>query len=213
MNLKRFFELYRKYFGRIRSQETVDNLESILKKCEEYECTDKEIAYILATAYWETPNRGSFIPGIENLRYTSTARLTQIWPTRFPTSTSGLPYINNPEKLAEKVYGNRKDLGNVYEGDGWKFRGRGYAQITGRAAYKNFGDEYIKDPDLMAYQKDKAAEVLVKGMKKGMFTGKKLSDYKDYYSMRRIINQDLKLHGQRIADYAKKFEEVIKGSK
>ncbi|KAA2214972.1 peptidoglycan-binding protein [Teichococcus oryzae] len=72
----------------------------------------------------------------ENLSY-SAARLMQVWPGRFPSLQAALPFAGDPEKLAEKVYGGR--MGNDRPGDGFRFRGRGYIQITGRDAYREIG--------------------------------------------------------------------------
>lgn len=85
----------------------------------------------------------------ENLNY-SAARLLIVWPSRFPTLASATPYAHNPEKLANKVYGGR--MGNTQAGDGWRFRGRGMIQITGRESYQKFGEkldiDLIAEPDL-----------------------------------------------------------------
>ena len=82
----------------------------------------------------------------ENLNYSSTARIRAIWPSRFPTEMSALPYAKAPERLANKVYADRMGNGNEDSGDGWLFRGRGPIMLTGRAGYRHLGD--ILDQDL-----------------------------------------------------------------
>jgi putative chitinase len=72
----------------------------------------------------------------ENLNY-SAARLMEIWPSRFPTLDIAKQYERNPEKLANFVYSGR--MGNVNPGDGYRFRGRGYIQLTGRETYREIG--------------------------------------------------------------------------
>lgn len=65
---------------------------------------------------------------VENLNY-SAARLTEVWPNRFPTIEKARPYAFNPEALANNVYSGR--MGNNLPGYGWKFRGSGGPQLTG----------------------------------------------------------------------------------
>jgi len=72
----------------------------------------------------------------ENLNYSAT-RLMEIWPSRFPTLDVAKQYDRDPEKLANFVYGGR--MGNVNEGDGYRYRGRGYIQLTGRDTYREVG--------------------------------------------------------------------------
>lgn len=88
---------------------------------------------------------------VENLNY-SPDRMTQVWPSRFPTIASTDPYSHNPRALANKVYGGR--MGNaIGTDDGWNFRGRGATQTTGREGYAMLaaktGLDVVKNPDLV----------------------------------------------------------------
>ncbi len=88
---------------------------------------------------------------VENLNYTA-ERMTQVWPSRFPTVASAQPYAHNPKALANKVYNGR--MGNATgSDDGWNFRGRGGSQTTGREGYervaKQTGFDVVNSPDLL----------------------------------------------------------------
>jgi putative chitinase len=85
--------------------------------------------YFVATLLHESAR---FTKLTEDLNYTA-RRLVQVWPKRFPTTERAQPYAQNPKALANHVYGTR--LGNKGGDDGWKFRGRGPLQITGRTNY------------------------------------------------------------------------------
>ena len=80
---------------------------------------------------------GNFKTLQENLNYSAEA-LMRVWPSRFPTKEIADQYARNPEKIANKVYGGR--MGNTDDGDGWKYRGRGVIQLTGKENYRNCGD-------------------------------------------------------------------------
>lgn len=115
----------------------------------------------------------------------------------------------------QKRYEGRADLGNTVAGDGKKFMGRGFVQITGRRNYgdwsRRLGLDLLKEPQL-AEQPPTAARIAVEGMKLGTFTGKKLSDYitlkaSDFRNARRIINGLDK--ADLIAGYAKDFDAAL----
>jgi predicted chitinase len=112
-------------------------------------------------------------------------------------------------------YEARADLGNTQPGDGYRFRGRGYVQITGRRNYNLFskilGIDLVKNPDL-ALEPATAAKICVRGMKEGLFTGRKLSDYNrptgyDFVKARAIINGNDR--ADLIASYAKHYRAAI----
>jgi putative chitinase len=91
---------------------------------------------------------------VESLYYTHTETLMAVWPRRFPTAETAAPFLRKSRALAEKVYGGRADLGNTEPGDGARFIGRGFLQITGRANYRALGERLGLDleaePELAA---------------------------------------------------------------
>lgn len=96
----------------------------------------------------------------ENLNYTTPERLRAVWPKRFPTLERAAPFVRNPEALANEVYGGRMGNGDASTGEGWKYRGRGLFQLTGRANYMAAGDAlsrpYKYEPELVAKPQDAA---------------------------------------------------------
>jgi predicted chitinase len=124
---------------------------------------------------------------------TNKAQLAYILATTVHESGAG-KYM---EELASgSAYEGRSDLGNTHSGDGVRYKGRGYVQITGRNNYTNWskklGIDLVGNPEL-AERPEIAAQILVRGMKEGSFTGKKLDDYingshTDFTGARRIVN-------------------------
>jgi len=88
----------------------------------------------------------------ENLNY-SAKGLVATWPSRFPNIEFAAEYERKPERIANKVYGARADLGNTEDGDGWRFSGKGLIQLTGRNNFKTCGDaigiDLISQPELL----------------------------------------------------------------
>ena len=87
----------------------------------------------------------------EDLFYKTPGRLMAVWPTRFKTLEQEVPYLRNPQKLAEKVYGGR--MGNTAPGDAWAYRGSNAIQVTGKANFAALeaatGIPLVKNPDLL----------------------------------------------------------------
>lgn len=80
----------------------------------------------------------------ENLNYSSQS-LMKVWPHYFLSSVLADQYARQPEKIANKVYANRMGNGDEHTGDGFKFRGRGFIQLTGHDNYSKCGHDIGKD--------------------------------------------------------------------
>jgi len=92
---------------------------------------------------------------VENLNY-SKEGLVKTWPSRFTTATAA-PYHRNPERIANRVYADRLGNGSEASGEGWKYRGRGLIQLTGKANYRACADalgvDLVAKPELVAEAK------------------------------------------------------------
>jgi putative chitinase len=111
--------------------------------------TNLRLAHFLAQCALESTG---FTATVENLNYRA-ARLMQVFPKYF-RGVDTAAYANNPEKIGNRVYANRMGNGDEASGDGFKFRGRGYIQLTGKNNYTSFstfvGEDCVANPDLVA---------------------------------------------------------------
>jgi putative chitinase len=117
----------------------------------------QRIAAFLAQCGHES---GGFTVFEENLNY-SAQGLCGIFKKYFPTLDSAQSYARKPEMIANKVYANRMGNGPESSGDGYKYRGRGPIQLTGKANYTAFAkemfenwQEVVENPDWVTWDKD-----------------------------------------------------------
>lgn len=157
---------------------------ALIAECKAQGLSRNQCAYVLATAYHETAH------------------------TMKPIYERGQKSYFNKYEPGTKL---GKALGNTEKGDGYRYRGAGYVQLTGRANFiragKKIGRDLVNSPEL-AIDPAIAAKVAVRGMVEGWFTGKKLSDYisgarTDFNNARRIINGTDK--AATIANYARNY--------
>ena len=109
-----------------------------------YKLNKNRAAHFFAQTAHES---GGFKAFSENLNY-SAQGLMGIFKKYFPTQALANAYARQPQKIANRVYANRMGNGDEASGDGWKFRGRGALQLTGKSNYQAFAD-YVGRPDVM----------------------------------------------------------------
>jgi peptidoglycan hydrolase-like protein with peptidoglycan-binding domain/predicted chitinase len=167
-------------------------------------------------------------PTVREYAYTSIPLLFKACDTFGVTDTNQIAYIlatvEHESMLGQwmeefasgQAYEWRADLGNNQWGDGPRFKGRGYIQITGRMNYKRWsqllGVDLIREPH-RASEPNLAAEIAVRGMRDGSFTNHRLDDHinegkQDFYNARRIVNGLDR--AEHIAAIAREYVRVLK---
>jgi putative chitinase len=202
MNEAAFFAAVRTGFGVRLTQVQVRVAQAIMARAANLSV--EHLAYIFATAWGEA----KMTPKRENMNY-SAKRIRQVWPSR----PEAVAFAGKPEALANSVYGGR--LGNRRgTDDGWRYRGGGVDQLTGRDHYTLVG---IADAPEKILEPDFAAWSIVHGMTTGRYTGRKLSDYGDgskfnARSARAIVNGDVKLNGTTYASHWRVFRDALRAA-
>ena len=109
-----------------------------------YKLSPARAAHFFGQTSHET---GGFKAFSENLNY-SAKGLRGVFGKYFPTDVIAAQYERKPQAIANRVYANRMGNGDEKSGDGWKYRGRGALQLTGRTNYETFA-AYCNRPDVM----------------------------------------------------------------
>lgn len=193
-----FFDKIRelKVFGRSISQDQVNGINEIVKDCTKAKWSLADTAYALATAYHETAHTMQPIK-----EYGGRAYFTKMY------DITG----QKPERARKH--------GNTAAGDGAKYCGRGYVQLTWKVNYakaeEELGHPLVSNPDL-ALDPDIASDIMILGMQEGWFTGHKNSDHlprsgpatlRQFMEARRIINGTD--DHEEIAKIALKFQSAL----
>jgi putative chitinase len=106
-----------------------------------YKLDPKRGAHLLGQAAHESMN---FLVSEENLNYRAST-MCRVWPSRFASEAEAEPYAMNAEKLANKVYSGRMGNGPESSGDGWKYAGKGFIQLTGKDNTRAFAEHIGRD--------------------------------------------------------------------
>ena len=167
--------------------------------------TPERIAGFLSQLAHES---AGFTATSENLYYRAEA-LSRVWPSRFPPGVAE-SYAMNPEKIANKAYCDRMGNGDEASGDGWKYRGKGLIQLTGKDNYQRFSDatgvDAVGNPELLA-------EPEMAALSAGWFWSTNglnaLADSKDVLAMTKRINGGTHGLDDRQAKYAKVTESML----
>jgi putative chitinase len=168
--------------------------------------TKLRMAHFLAQCAHES---AGFTAITENLNY-SANRLMQVFPKYF-TPALATQYARNPEMMASRVYANRMGNGKESTGDGWRYRGRGYIQITGRAnyqAYQNSGlcvGNLMEHPEWLTKSPGRMKSAMWYFMKSGC---NELADKDNLEAITRRINGGLNGLSNR-AYYLRKIKRIF----
>ncbi len=151
---------------------------------------------------------GGFVHVEENLFYSTPERIRAIFPTRVPSLDVAASLARNPQALANRVYSNKNGNGDESSGDGWRYRGRGLIQLTGRANYMAaeaaINAPYKSQPELVAQPVHAAMTAAWYWAAHGC---NELADASNVEAITRAINGPA-MAG--LADRRQKFEEAVR---
>jgi putative chitinase len=154
---------------------------------EKYQINTKlRIAHFMA----QIDHESGLLPISENLNYSSIGLINTF--SRYFKGIDISTYVRNPEKIANRVYANRMGNKNELSGDGWKYRGRGFIQLTGKSNYialsKESKIDFVKNPDLLLTEPNALIAALWFCNLKKL---NKFADKNDITSITKLINGGL----------------------
>lgn len=164
----------------------------------------------LAHFFAQIHHESNLKPVQENLNY-SAKSLLRVFRKYFQTYSMAKQYARRPEKIANRVYANRMNNGSEESGDGWKYRGRGFIQITGKANYtelsKDKGIDYVSNPDLLLTEADSMVSAIWFWNKRRL---NRFADNDDIYTITKRINGGYNgfRHRQKLLKHYKKIFNV-----
>ena len=176
---------FKTLFPNCKNADELCNLMDNLLPQEEINTKERVNAFLAQCGH----ESGGFTRFVENLNY-SAKGLRATFSKYFPDDSTALKYERKPEKIANKVYANRMNNGNESSGDGWKFRGRGPIQLTGKANYEMFskdtGIDLTQNPDLVITDNTILLKTAIWFWNKNKLND--FADKKDIKSMTKRIN-------------------------
>lgn len=209
-NYKKEFPKYDKKGNLLPMKESLkDSLKKVFKGIREYyskedkDCDVRKIAYMLATAELETGH--TFNP-VEEANWLSWKVRKKYFEDMYD------PILGKNEKRRKMAKKNE----NIKQGDGVKYFGRGFVQITWKKNYRKMGEKFgvdlVNSPEKAA-EHDIAIKIMIYGCEEGEFSGVSLGDYinskkTDYYNARRVINGTDR--ADIVKGYAEKMEKCLK---
>jgi predicted chitinase len=142
----------------------------------------------------------SFNEVVENMSY-SPLRMTQVWPSTFKTEADAEPYAHQPEKLGNFIYANKLGNGNEASGDGYRFRGRGLIQLTGRSEYGEFGAAIGMTPEQVSDYCETPEGAAISGC--WYLSSRGCLPFADSWNLAEITRR---VNGRKMQDHAKRVK-------
>ena len=165
----------------------------------------------LAHFFAQIAHESNLKPIEENLNYSASA-LKRVFKKYFPNDTIANFYARKPKKIANRVYADRMGNGNERSGDGWKYRGRGFIQITGKNNYTKLSEyadiDYVKNPELLLNEADSMISALWYW---DLINGNEYADKDDIKTITKKINggyNGLKHRKQLLKQYKQRLNIV-----